>query len=66
MPGGTGVELARVARELHPGVRVLYMSGYAGGEDIDAPLLSKPFPPDALLVAVRGALEGAQAGRGST
>lgn len=63
MPGATGGDVARVASELRPGVRVVYVSGLP--KDIavdkglvpdDAQLLQKPFTTDMLVAAVRGAL----------
>lgn len=56
MPGLSGPELARQLQQSRPGTRVLFISGYAeeemiqrGGEDLDAPLLKKPFAADELL-----------------
>jgi PAS domain S-box-containing protein len=55
LPQMSGIDLAREARVIHPGLKVLYMSGYtdrrirngwAAGEDI--PLLEKPFTAAAL------------------
>ncbi|MFD1787913.1 MHYT domain-containing protein [Sphingomonas floccifaciens] len=44
MPGMTGVELARIVRDVCPGARFLLISGYAeGGIDGDVPRLPKPF-----------------------
>ncbi len=49
MPGMNGAEVAREARKLHPGLPVLFASGYADTEALhdalgkDAPLLRKPF-----------------------
>ena len=62
MPGMKGPELAERLRVLRPGMRVLLMSGYAADvvtpDDLkDAPLLSKPFSPAALIKAVRAALD---------
>jgi CheY-like chemotaxis protein len=64
MPGITGPALAKALRARHPGLRVLYMSGYAAGvlsqghlEEGDA-LLQKPFNRDTLLAAVSRALGG--------
>jgi two-component system cell cycle sensor histidine kinase/response regulator CckA len=66
LPGRNGWELSRdLARRL-PGLRVLFMSGYAAeqsGESLlpaDVPFLAKPFTPGELLDRVRGAL-GAEA-----
>ena len=52
---GSGEELARRVRELHPATRVLLMSGSSHGEQIAAAscplveLLAKPFTADQLL-----------------
>ena len=59
-PRMSGVELRDRLRESHPGLRVLFMSGYTeeivgshGLEDEEeAPLLPKPFTRDSLLAAV--------------
>jgi DNA-binding NtrC family response regulator len=64
MPKLRGTELAeRIARKV-PGIRVLYMSGFDGREipEYDslrrtAKLISKPFTPRDLLLAVRAALD---------
>ena len=63
MPGQTGDQLAAQLRQAHPGLKVLFISGYN-----DAPLagklgdphafLSKPFSADALERTVRAVLEG--------
>ena len=62
MPFGMlGDELARRARRLKPGVKVLLMSGYAvttpeiAGTDFN--LLQKPFRPDELARAIRQTLD---------
>jgi signal transduction histidine kinase len=69
MPGLSGPNLAARMLQLHPEMRVLYMSGYTG--DVTAahgnfwgvvPLLQKPFTPAALAERVRVALDAA-AGR---
>jgi CheY-like chemotaxis protein len=56
MPHIPGPELAARVRAVHPGVRVVYMSGYSrdllGDADDRALLLAKPFPLGALLAAV--------------
>jgi PAS domain S-box-containing protein len=63
MPPPRGRALAEEVRRQHPRVRVLYMSGYLdetiahnGVLDPAIPFLQKPFTSDALLVAVRSAL----------
>ena len=57
MPGLTGVDLAHRLREARPGLRVLFMSGYAEdvvhiGGAVSSRFLAKPFTPDSLLRAV--------------
>jgi PAS domain S-box-containing protein len=65
MPGGMGGrELAAVARQRRPGLKVLFTSGYTkngvvrgdGGSDLD--LLSKPYDVGLLAARVRQALDG--------
>ena len=64
MPGLSGPNLAARLIQLHPNLRVLYMSGYT--DDVGAvhgnfwagvPLLQKPFTPAALAERVRLALD---------
>jgi PAS domain S-box-containing protein len=49
MPGMTGAEAARAARELHPDLPIVFVTGYAESEQLeaalgrDAPVLRKPF-----------------------
>jgi PAS domain S-box-containing protein len=59
MPGISGVDLARAARELQPALPVLVVSGYAEVEGIapDLPRLTKPFR-NAELAASLAALVG--------
>jgi signal transduction histidine kinase len=62
MPNMQGPELAAKVRMMRPGVRVLFMSGYAAEamthETLkDAALLQKPFPPAVLTRAVRLVLD---------
>jgi CheY-like chemotaxis protein len=62
MPEMRGGELAAAVRAMAPATKILYMSGYAS-EAIRATvppgdvILEKPFDSDALLRAVRGALD---------
>jgi PAS domain S-box-containing protein len=63
MPGMGGRELTARVATLHPGVRVLYMSGYTADAanrqailDNDDAFLEKPFTPDGLLRKVRDIL----------
>jgi CheY-like chemotaxis protein len=56
MPGGiSGLELARRAREIRPGIKVIFASGYAAsfdsGEAI-GPVLQKPYSDEDLLSAL--------------
>jgi DNA-binding NtrC family response regulator len=61
-PGMNGKELASVIRERHPGLRIVYMSGYSAGilndEALrdDYVLLTKPFTMDELRQAVERCL----------
>src|SRR5437667_1891766 len=64
MPEMNGRELARRLTGVRPGVRVLYMSGYAdeavaqhGVLDPGTAFLQKPFTPEALAKKVRGVLD---------
>lgn len=63
MPGGmSGFELAKRARDLHPDLPVIYMSGYSGFTESDmgdviGQVLSKPCPPAVLAEAIETALD---------
>jgi PAS domain S-box-containing protein len=64
MPGMSGRELAQSLETLHPGIRVLYMSGYTddaivrhGLLDQEITFLQKPFTPEALMRKVREVLD---------
>jgi signal transduction histidine kinase/CheY-like chemotaxis protein len=62
MPGGvSGVSLARTARELRPGLRVLLTSGYVGEgavlETQEFPLLDKPYETRLLSAKLRKLLD---------
>ena len=64
MPAMSGPDLARRARAIRPGLRVLLMSGYARESldretiGLDAAFLAKPFTPARLAGAVRDVLDG--------
>ncbi len=64
LPARNGPSLARQLRAAHPGMRVLYVSGYTQGTAVrhgmvegGSPLLSKPFRPEELARAVREVLD---------
>ncbi len=64
MPGMSGIELARSMREISPGLRVLFVSGYTentivhhGMLDPGVSFLPKPFSPVALADRVRQELD---------
>jgi len=62
MPGMKGPELADRLRAMRPGIRVLFVSGYAADvvtpNDLkEAQLLSKPFSPAGLTKAVKAILD---------
>ncbi|THD58361.1 response regulator [Phenylobacterium sp.] len=74
MPGGvSGVSLARTARDLRPGLRVLLTSGFVGEgavlETAEFPLLDKPYEGRLLAAKLRKLLDGPatrrRRGRGS-
>ena len=69
MPQMSGRELAQSLELLHPGIKVLYMSGYTddaivrhGLLDQEIAFLQKPFTPDALMRKVRDVLDAPHAG----
>jgi len=64
MPNISGPDLAARLRTVRPGVKVLYVSGYAGDRAnsdgairLDAPILRKPFTANLLARAVRQTLD---------
>ena len=68
MPSVGGPALVPLLRELRPGIPVIFVSGYAPDgphskfdAPLDGPLISKPFPPETLLHAIRDALADAPA-----
>jgi len=68
LSGKSGRELAKELRELSPGLRVVFMSGYTDDEVVRGGIgtpkslfLAKPFSHDQLTHTVRAALKGSQA-----
>jgi signal transduction histidine kinase/CheY-like chemotaxis protein/HAMP domain-containing protein len=66
MPGGSGRELAEALSLVHPGIPVVFMSGYTadvvlrqGVVQDKVAFLSKPFTADALATALRRTLDHA-------
>jgi signal transduction histidine kinase/ActR/RegA family two-component response regulator len=64
MPGMGGIELGAELRRRHPGMRMLYLSGYVdnvpalrGPLDVGSDFLSKPFTASALLARLRRLLD---------
>ena len=61
MPGLSGPDTVRLARRTRSGLKVLFVTGYAGtsesaGKDSADPQIMKPFKPTILAAAVRNAL----------
>jgi CheY-like chemotaxis protein len=65
MPGGiTGVQLARAAQELRPGINILLTSGYTAAAGITdeatrdgLPLVLKPYRQHELIASIRSVLD---------
>jgi two-component system cell cycle sensor histidine kinase/response regulator CckA len=64
MPGMQGRELAQALAAEHPGLRMLYMSGYTddavirnGVLEAGTPFLQKPFTTETLVLKVREVLD---------
>ena len=60
MPGVSGLDMASELNREHPGLKILYISGYVGSVAMEVitrssplSLLAKPFTMDALLERVR-------------
>jgi two-component system cell cycle sensor histidine kinase/response regulator CckA len=69
MPGMSGLELARAARELQPDLPVLCMSGYSeqtvrdrGGDDAEVDFIGKPFAPGELTDRIAALLRSTEQG----
>jgi PAS domain S-box-containing protein len=60
MPGMNGAQLAREARRLHPGLPIVFVTGFAESDQLenalgdDFAVLRKPFGVDALVAAIAG------------
>lgn len=65
MPGGMdGFELADIAKRLHPGLQVMYLTGYLNlprreMTQLHGNLVPKPIPPSRLIREIRGLLAAA-------
>lgn len=61
LPGESGVELAGKARQLRPGLSIVFATGDGGmaaeASKMDAALLTKPYSAAQLIAAIRGRLE---------
>ena len=64
LPGANGKEVADRARDAHPGLTVIYTSGYSrdviaqyGVQGNDVVFLPKPYSVNGLALAVRNALD---------
>ena len=64
MPTMTGVDLARAIGELHPGIRILLVSGYSDPAAVETmrgqpgfAYMRKPFAPQTLMKEVRALLD---------
>ncbi len=55
MPGGDGLTLASSVRETFPAVAIILVSGHVT-PDTSFEFVQKPFPPNALLQAVRNVM----------
>lgn len=53
MPRLDGLALSAALRAMDEPPRLLFVSGFMGGGELPGPFLAKPFPPGALLAAVR-------------
>jgi PAS domain S-box-containing protein len=68
MPDVRGTDLAMVLSELHPGMPVVLVSGYAAGHDDLPPgrtVLAKPFSQEELFARIEEALPGARRAAGA-
>ena len=58
MPGMNGAELAREARALHPGLPIVFVTGFAESDQLegalggDVAVLKKPFGVEELTAAI--------------
>jgi PAS domain S-box-containing protein len=64
MPHMSGIELCDRVRVSRPGIKLLYMTGYAGGDltrrgllESSAAVIEKPFTSNALLASIRSVMD---------
>ncbi len=62
MSGMGGADLYAWLKAEHPGLRVLFISGYMSREPLEGAFLKKPFSPAELLAKVRESLASTSAG----
>ncbi|MGH9317632.1 MAG: response regulator, partial [Thermoanaerobaculia bacterium] len=72
LTGTSGPELAKLLRERHPGMGLLYICGYTenllleqGAGESETALLQKPFTPDSLVRRIREVLDAPRERRSS-
>jgi CheY-like chemotaxis protein len=60
LPGMDGHELAGRARELRPGLKILFATGYGGSDPAmaEAAVVGKPFNIEELAAKIRAMMEG--------
>jgi CheY-like chemotaxis protein len=56
MPDMDGLALAHALGRMDPPPPILFVSGHGSGAKLPGPFLQKPFPPEALLAAIRNLL----------
>jgi CheY-like chemotaxis protein len=72
MPGMNGAEVARAARKQHPDLPIIFVTGYAETEQLEAalgadvPVLRKPFSLTELAVAVEEQIAAARTGQNAS
>lgn len=58
MPGMNGFELAKLVRERHPDIKIMFLTGYAEkpDQDLPGPIIQKPVEPAQLIATIRKVL----------